>query len=226
MIGVRRPRQVLHRDRGRQGPADRLQLRDRAAPGTYPFPGDRPHAAAQGDRLNHIGKLAFRWAYWNMLLPGTAHADPGAHVMAGKRCPRRAGATAHARPRPTRRGERAMPVKTINGREIHVDDEGFLTESPSGTRHWARRSPGTSGSSMTEDALEGRAVPARGLRGQGETATTRRVQTVGGVPTKTSSSSSPRSRPRRWPTSPDCPSPRAASDQVARRTRRTTGWMT
>lgn len=26
-------------------------------------------------RLNHLGKLAFRWAYWNVLLPG--HDIPG-----------------------------------------------------------------------------------------------------------------------------------------------------
>ncbi len=43
---VRRPRQLLHRDRVPQGAAHRLQLRDRTAPGSLPG-GGRP-AAAQG----------------------------------------------------------------------------------------------------------------------------------------------------------------------------------
>jgi hypothetical protein len=40
-----------------------------------------------------------------------------------------------------------MPVATIQGREIHLDDEGFLTDPPSGTRSSPSSSPPTSASS-------------------------------------------------------------------------------
>lgn len=39
--------------------------------GTFPFPGVGPLRLLQETRLNHMGKLAFRWIYWNMLLKGT-----------------------------------------------------------------------------------------------------------------------------------------------------------
>ena len=38
--------------------------------GTFPFPGVGPLKLLQESRMNHYGKLAFRWIYWNMLLPG------------------------------------------------------------------------------------------------------------------------------------------------------------
>lgn len=38
--------------------------------GTYPFPGLGPLRLLQESRMNHYGKLAFRWIYWNMLLRG------------------------------------------------------------------------------------------------------------------------------------------------------------
>jgi sulfide:quinone oxidoreductase len=39
--------------------------------GTFPFPGLGPLRLLKESRMNHIGKLAFRWVYWNMLLKGT-----------------------------------------------------------------------------------------------------------------------------------------------------------
>lgn len=39
-------------------------------PGRFPFAGIGPMSLLQESRLNHLGKLAFRWIYWNMLLPG------------------------------------------------------------------------------------------------------------------------------------------------------------
>ncbi len=39
-------------------------------PGTFPLPGIGPLRLLKESRLNHLGKLAFRWVYWNMLLPG------------------------------------------------------------------------------------------------------------------------------------------------------------
>ncbi len=38
--------------------------------GTFPFPGIGPLNLLKESRMNHFGKLAFRWIYWNMLLPG------------------------------------------------------------------------------------------------------------------------------------------------------------
>jgi sulfide:quinone oxidoreductase len=39
--------------------------------GSFPFPGVGPLRLMKESRMNHMGKLAFRWVYWNMLLKGT-----------------------------------------------------------------------------------------------------------------------------------------------------------
>jgi len=39
--------------------------------GTFPFPGVGPLRLLKETRMNHMGKLAFKWIYWNMLLKGT-----------------------------------------------------------------------------------------------------------------------------------------------------------
>jgi sulfide:quinone oxidoreductase len=38
-------------------------------------------------RMNHLGKLAFRWMYWNMLLPGRPVPLPDHMSMVGKTVP-------------------------------------------------------------------------------------------------------------------------------------------
>ena len=38
--------------------------------GTFPFPGVGPLRLLEESRMNHFGKMAFRWVYWNVLLPG------------------------------------------------------------------------------------------------------------------------------------------------------------
>jgi sulfide:quinone oxidoreductase len=38
--------------------------------GKFPLPGIGPMTLLGESRINHLGKLAFRWVYWNMLLPG------------------------------------------------------------------------------------------------------------------------------------------------------------
>ena len=38
--------------------------------GTFPFPALGPMRLLAESRLNHLGKMAFRWVYWNILLPG------------------------------------------------------------------------------------------------------------------------------------------------------------
>jgi sulfide:quinone oxidoreductase len=39
-------------------------------PGTFPLPRIGPMSLLRESRINHWGKLAFRWLYWNALLPG------------------------------------------------------------------------------------------------------------------------------------------------------------
>ncbi|HET8641425.1 MAG TPA: FAD/NAD(P)-binding oxidoreductase, partial [Pseudonocardiaceae bacterium] len=53
-------------------------------PGTYPLPGVGPFSLLKETRLNHGGKLAFRWLYWNVLLPGRRLPLPARMSMAGK----------------------------------------------------------------------------------------------------------------------------------------------
>jgi sulfide:quinone oxidoreductase len=53
-------------------------------PGTYPVPYVGPFQLMKETRVNHWGKLAFRWAYWNLLLPGRPLPLPAHMSMAGK----------------------------------------------------------------------------------------------------------------------------------------------
>lgn len=54
-------------------------------PGTYPLPGIGPFSLLRESAFNHWGKLAFRWLYWNALLPGRPIPLPAYLSMAGKR---------------------------------------------------------------------------------------------------------------------------------------------
>jgi sulfide:quinone oxidoreductase len=54
-------------------------------PGRYPLPAVGPFALLEESRINHLGKLGFRWAYWHVLLPGRPMPVPAAMSMSGKR---------------------------------------------------------------------------------------------------------------------------------------------
>ena len=54
-------------------------------PGTYPLPYVGPLSLLKETRANHVGKLAFRHIYWNVLLPGRPVPLPARMSMAGKR---------------------------------------------------------------------------------------------------------------------------------------------
>ncbi len=54
-------------------------------PGRYPLPGIGPLTLLGESRVNHWGKLAFRWLYWNALLPGRDLPVPTAMSMRGKK---------------------------------------------------------------------------------------------------------------------------------------------
>ncbi len=54
-------------------------------PGKFPFAMIGPMKLLAESRMNHLGKLAFKWVYWNMLLPGRDIPAVGAKMsMAGK----------------------------------------------------------------------------------------------------------------------------------------------
>ncbi len=53
-------------------------------PGKYPIPRVGPMTLLEETRLNHLGKLAFRHLYWNVLLPGYPLPVPTQMKMAGK----------------------------------------------------------------------------------------------------------------------------------------------
>jgi sulfide:quinone oxidoreductase len=53
-------------------------------PGRYPLPGLGPFRLLEQSSVNHWGKLAFRWMYWNLLLPGRPIPLPAHMSMAGK----------------------------------------------------------------------------------------------------------------------------------------------
>lgn len=39
-------------------------------PGKYPYPIVGPMSLLKKTRMNHMGKMAFKWVYWNILMPG------------------------------------------------------------------------------------------------------------------------------------------------------------
>ena len=55
--------------------------------GKYPIPALGPLSLLRETRLNHLGKLAFRQIYWNVLLPGRPVPLPAQMSMAGKHQP-------------------------------------------------------------------------------------------------------------------------------------------
>ena len=53
-------------------------------PGMYPLPGIGPFSLLQESRMNHWGKMIFRWMYWNILLKGKPMPVTAELSMAGK----------------------------------------------------------------------------------------------------------------------------------------------
>ena len=77
-----------------------------------------------------------------------------------------------------------MPVTTIDAREVHVDAEGFLTDPAEWDESLATALATAIGIELTEEHWALLRFLRSDFASQGETATTRRVQTVGGVPTR------------------------------------------
>lgn len=53
--------------------------------GHFPFPGVGPFSLLKESRLNHYGKLIFRWIYWHILLKGKEMPIDTHMTMAGKK---------------------------------------------------------------------------------------------------------------------------------------------
>jgi sulfide:quinone oxidoreductase len=54
-------------------------------PGYFPFPGIGPFSLLKESRINHYGKLIFRWIYWHILLKGKEMPIDTHMTMAGKK---------------------------------------------------------------------------------------------------------------------------------------------
>jgi len=54
-------------------------------PGKFPLPGFGPFSLLEETKMNHWGKMMFRWVYWNLLLKGAELPIEAQMNMAGKR---------------------------------------------------------------------------------------------------------------------------------------------
>lgn len=54
-------------------------------PGKFPLPGIGPFSLLEETKMNHYGKIMFRWIYWNFLLKGLEMPIESHMSMAGKR---------------------------------------------------------------------------------------------------------------------------------------------
>ena len=77
-----------------------------------------------------------------------------------------------------------MSTTTLAGREVHVDAEGFLTEYDEWDEALALELATQIGVDMTPEHWDVIRFLRTDFKETGQTATTRRVQAVGGVPVK------------------------------------------
>ena len=77
-----------------------------------------------------------------------------------------------------------MAMATIAGKEVHVNEEGFLTEYDEWSQDIGAELAKNIEIEMTDEHWALITWLREDYKVKGETATTRRVQTVGGVPTK------------------------------------------
>jgi tRNA 2-thiouridine synthesizing protein E len=77
-----------------------------------------------------------------------------------------------------------MPVTTIEGHEIHVDDEGFMTVYDEWDETLGKALAVAIGVEMTDDHWKAIRFLRDDFKAEGHTPTLRRVSTVGGMDTK------------------------------------------
>ena len=78
-----------------------------------------------------------------------------------------------------------MPVTTLAGRDVHVDDEGFLTEYDEWDEDLAKVLATNINLDLTDDHWKAIRFVREDFKAQGETPTVRRIASVGGIDTKT-----------------------------------------
>ena len=77
-----------------------------------------------------------------------------------------------------------MAMATIAGKDVHINDEGFLTDYDEWSEEIAAELATNIDVEMTDEHWALIKWLREDYKEKGETATTRRVQTAGGVPTK------------------------------------------
>ena len=77
-----------------------------------------------------------------------------------------------------------MPVTTLDGHQIHVNEEGFLTDPAEWDDDLAKVLAAQIGITLTDEHLNAIRFLRKDFEEQGETPTLRRVSTVGGIPIK------------------------------------------
>jgi TusE/DsrC/DsvC family sulfur relay protein len=77
-----------------------------------------------------------------------------------------------------------MPVTTLDGHQIHVNDEGFLTDPSEWSEDLAATLAAQIGIQLTDAHWKVLRFLRQDYESQGETPTIRRVSTAGGLPVK------------------------------------------
>jgi TusE/DsrC/DsvC family sulfur relay protein len=77
-----------------------------------------------------------------------------------------------------------MPVTTIEGRQVQVNEEGFMTEPGEWDEALGKTLAAQIGIEMTDEHWKAIRFLRTDFADQGETATLRRVSVLGGIPTK------------------------------------------
>lgn len=77
-----------------------------------------------------------------------------------------------------------MPTQKMQGRDVQVDDEGFMTDPSEWDEKLGAELATNIGITMTDQHWEVVRFLRKDFQEKGETATTRRVDTVGGFPVK------------------------------------------
>ncbi|WP_372734822.1 TusE/DsrC/DsvC family sulfur relay protein [Nocardioides sp.] len=77
-----------------------------------------------------------------------------------------------------------MPTTTINGQDVQVNEEGFMTDPAEWTEPLAEALAAQIGLDLTEEHWKAIRFLREDFAEQGETPTLRRISVVGGIPTK------------------------------------------
>ena len=77
-----------------------------------------------------------------------------------------------------------MTTTTIDGHTVHVNEEGFLTDPSEWDEDLAKSLAAQIGIDLTDEHWNAIRFLREDFASQGETATLRRISTVGGIPTK------------------------------------------